>query len=87
MSDQTFMEEACEILATLLAFLAAKDCAAGIHLAQKGCEINDREMEKQGLRMMLKSLGPLAQAMGVPGVDAIGILRMELEGANGEIAS
>ncbi len=88
MNDQTFsMQEACKILATIAAALAAKNYAAGIRLAQKGCEINDREMEKRGLRMMLENLGPLAQAMEVPGVDALGFLRMELEGANGGIVS
>lgn len=88
MNNQTLsMHEACEILATIVAALAAKNCAAGIRLAQKGCETNDHEMEMRGLRMMLENLGPLAQTMQVPGVDALGILRMELEGANGDIVS
>ena len=88
MNNQTFsMQETCETLATVVAALAAKDCAVGIRLAQKGREAHDREMEKRGLRMMLENLGPLTLAMEVPGVDAMEFLRMELEGANGDIVS
>ena len=88
MNDQTFsMQEACEALAIIVVTLAAKDCAAGIRLARKGRTASDRDMEMQGLQMMLENLGPLALSMEVPGVDAMEILRMELEGENGDIAS
>ena len=86
MNDQSFMEEACEVLASIVVALGAKTCVAGIDLLLDGFKTDNPVWKRQGFEMILSSQEYLTAA-AVCGIDVAELLRTEYEAAHSGSAS